>query len=76
MLDTRTKSCRKMEPIVKNASHAMKEIPQQENLVNWLNTPRNQDIVIATIKNSQCEVQDLNDARRVKPEQLHVPITL
>lgn len=62
--------------IVKAVSRAMERTPLPQPLVDWLKSESGQKAVIVTVQKSQSEVKSLNDARRVKPEQLHVPITL
>lgn len=76
MLAARTKPCPRMGLIVKTISRAMERAPLPKTLVDWLNSESGQVAVIATVQKSQSELKSLNDARRVKPEQLHVPITL
>ena len=66
----------KMRLIVKAISRAMERAPLPQALVDWLMSEPGQMAVADTVQKSQIEVKSLNDARRVKPEQLHVPITL
>jgi hypothetical protein len=55
-------------PPVRNA------VPQE--LVDWLRSDSGRSAVETAVSNSLTTVERLNEARKVQPEQLNVPITL
>jgi hypothetical protein len=57
------------------AAASVKEpIPQE--LVDWLRSDSGRSAVKTAVSNSLTTVESLNEARKVRPEQLNVPITL
>lgn len=43
---------------------------------NWLNSENGRQTVVEAVAKSLQAVESLNQARQVKPEQMHEPITL
>lgn len=76
MLAVRKEPCLRMGLILKAISRAMERTPLPSALVDWLKSESGQEAVTITVQKSQYEVKSLNDARRIQPEQLRVPITL
>lgn len=65
---------------MKNTSNVLREgvlrTPLPEQLVSWLQSDLGRSAVATAMSNSQSAVNSLNEARKVRPEQLHEPITL
>lgn len=65
---------------MKNLSHSSAEglvrDPLPDQLVKWLNSDSGRSAVINALSNYNEAFESLNEARKVKPEQLHEPITL
>ena len=53
-----------------------KQRPLRQEVSAWLGSGRGQAAARETVEQSQREIKTLADARQVKPEHLHVPITL
>jgi hypothetical protein len=64
----KTSPCTTVVPSIRNA------VPQE--LVDWLRSDSGRSAVETAVSNSLTTVENLNKARKVRPEQLNVPITL
>jgi hypothetical protein len=64
----------KTSPYTKAAPSVRDAVPQE--LVDWLRSDSGRSAVETAVSNSLTTVERLNEARKVQPEQLNVPITL
>jgi hypothetical protein len=64
----KTSPCTTVAPSIRNT------VPQE--LVDWLRSDSGRSAVETAVSNSLTTVERLNEARKVQPEQLNVPITL
>lgn len=55
---------------------AVDRTPLPEALVDWLKSESGRKAVETCVLKSQTELKRLHDARQVKPEHLHAPITI
>jgi|AOMP01.1.fsa_nt_gi hypothetical protein len=61
---------------MEDMARAVDRTPLPQALVDWLKSESGRKAVETCVQKSQTELKMLHDARQVKPEHLHAPITI